>query len=161
MVAIGERDAVAEVFGFRFSGFFAWWMWRTVYLGKLPGVLRKLRVMVDWSFELVFPRDLSVVLPPPDDVLRAIHLVKDESLFDRGGGCRAFFYVRNGAIRLSAPGEEPVVLPAGTIIDQAFLDERGRWRWTAVAAESTGLTAIRGRALQLLQTELQLTARVR
>lgn len=160
MAAIGERDAVAEVFGFRFSGFFAWWMWRTVYLGKLPGVLRKLRVMVDWTFELVFPRDLSIVIPPADDVLRAIHLVKDELLFTQGTECRAFFYVRTGAITLTTRGGEPRRLPKGTIIDQAFLDEHGCWTGTAVAAESTGLTAIRGRALKLLQTELQLTARV-
>jgi NADH dehydrogenase len=159
MAAIGERDAVAEVFGFRFSGFFAWWMWRTVYLAKLPGVLRKLRVMTDWTFELVFPRDLSIVLPPAEDVLRAIHLTKDELLFAHGTECRAFFHVRSGSVRLTVPGAEPRLLPRGTVIDQAFLDEKGCWRGTAVAAESTGLTAIRGRALKLLQTELRLSAR--
>ncbi|MDF3058810.1 MAG: copper transporter [Rariglobus sp.] len=159
MAAIGEHDAVAEVFGFRFSGFLAWWMWRTVYLAKLPGVLRRLRVMIDWTFELVFPRDLSVVLPPPEDVLRAIHLVKDELLFDRGAQCRAFFYLRSGSVLLTAPDGGTRVLPKGSVLDQALLDAEGRWRWTAVAAESADLTAIRGRALKLLQTELQLTHR--
>jgi NADH dehydrogenase FAD-containing subunit len=32
----GRRIGVARIFGFNFSGFFAWWMWRTVYLSKLP-----------------------------------------------------------------------------------------------------------------------------
>ncbi len=159
MAAIGEHDAVAEVFGFRFSGFFAWWMWRTVYLAKLPGVLRRLRVMIDWTFELIFPRDLSIVLPPPEDVLRAIHLVKDELLFERGAHCRAFFYLRSGSVRLNAPDGETRLLPKGSVLDQALLDDTGRWRWTAVAEESADLTAIRGRALKLLQTELKLTAR--
>ena len=27
---------VAEILGFRFAGFFAWWLWRTIYLMKLP-----------------------------------------------------------------------------------------------------------------------------
>ena len=158
MAAIGEREAVAEVFGFRFSGFFAWWMWRTVYLGKLPGVLRKLRVMTDWTFELIFPRDLSIVLPPAEDLLREIHLIKGELLFAQGASCRAFFYVRSGAITLTVPGEEPRLLPKGTLIDQAYLDENNAWCWTATAAESAGLTAIRGRALKLLRDELKLTA---
>jgi NADH:ubiquinone reductase (H+-translocating) len=159
MAAIGERDAVAEVFGFRFSGFFAWWMWRTVYLAKLPGVLRKLRVVTDWTFELIFPRDLSIVLPPAEDVLRAIHLTEGELLFAEGAPCRAFFYVRSGAITLTVPGAEPRVLKKGTVIDQAFLDGKQCWIGRAVAAESAGLTAIRGRALKLLQTELRLTVR--
>lgn len=158
MAAIGEREAVAEVFGFRFSGFFAWWMWRTVYLGKLPGVLRKLRVMTDWTFELIFPRDLSIVLPPAEDLLREIHLIKGELLFAQGAACRAFFYVRSGAITLTAPGQEPRSLPKGTLIDQAYLDENNAWRWTASATESAGLTAIRGRALKLLRDELKLIA---
>ncbi|MET0263444.1 MAG: FAD-dependent oxidoreductase [Rariglobus sp.] len=159
MAAIGEHEAVAEVFGFHFSGFFAWWMWRTVYLAKLPGVMRRLRVMVDWTFEVVFPRDLSLVLPPPEDLLRAIHLVKDELLFDRGAECRAFFYVRSGSLVLTAPGESPRVLTKGAILDQGMIDASGHWNWQAVATESTDLTAIRGRALKLLQTELQLSAR--
>lgn len=159
MAAIGEHAAVAEVFGFRFSGFFAWWVWRTVYLAKLPGGLRRLRVMIDWTFELIFPRDLSLVLPPPEDVLRAIHLVKDELLFERGAQCRAFFYLRKGALRLTAPGEEPRVLSKGAILDQTLLDGNGCWRWEATATESSDLTAIRGRALKLLRTELQLSAR--
>lgn len=154
MAAIGEREAVAEVFGFRFSGFFAWWMWRTVYLGKLPGVLRKLRVMTDWTFELIFPRDLSIVLPPAEDLLREIHLIKGELLFAQGASCRAFFYVRSGAITLTAPGQEPRFLTKGTLIDQSFLDENNAWRWTASATESAGLTAIRGRALKLIRNEL-------
>ena len=63
LATIGRREAVAEVLGLRFSGFIAWFLWRTIYLAKLPGVMRKLRVMIDWTFELVFPRDLSLVLP--------------------------------------------------------------------------------------------------
>ena len=159
MAAIGEHDAVAEVFGFRFSGFFAWWMWRTVYLAKLPGVLRRLRVMIDWTFELIFPRDLSVVLPPPEDVLRAIHLVKDELLFEHGATCRAFFYLRSGSVLLSSPDGATRILSKGAVLDQGLLDDAGRWRWTARAAESADLTAIRGRALKLLRTELQLSPR--
>lgn len=159
LATVGARAAVAEVFGFRFSGFVAWWLWRTVYLAKLPGVLRKLRVMIDWTFELFFPRDLSLVLPPPEDQLRGIHLAHGEKLFNQGDKCRAFFYVRKGSVTLSQAGEPDRVLPAGSVIDRALLDDGGRWNCGASAAESADLVAIRGRALQLLQNELQLVPR--
>ena len=58
LASLGRRTAVAEVLGLRFSGFFAWWLWRTIYLLKLPGAERKVRVMIDWTLDLVFPRDI-------------------------------------------------------------------------------------------------------
>jgi NADH dehydrogenase len=42
----------------RFSGLLAWLMWRGIYLSKLPGLERKVRVLVDWVIELFFPRDI-------------------------------------------------------------------------------------------------------
>jgi len=42
----------------RFSGLLAWLMWRGIYLAKLPGMERKVRVLVDWVIELFFPRDI-------------------------------------------------------------------------------------------------------
>jgi len=42
----------------RFSGLLAWFIWRGIYLSKLPGLERKVRVMLDWVIELFFPRDI-------------------------------------------------------------------------------------------------------
>ncbi|MBL8900710.1 MAG: NAD(P)/FAD-dependent oxidoreductase, partial [Planctomycetes bacterium] len=36
LASLGHRTGVAQIFGLRFSGFFAWWLWRTIYLSKLP-----------------------------------------------------------------------------------------------------------------------------
>ena len=33
-------------------------MWRGVYLGKLPGIEKKVRVLIDWIVDLAFPRDI-------------------------------------------------------------------------------------------------------
>jgi NADH:ubiquinone reductase (H+-translocating) len=57
LAAIGRRTGVARVFGVNFSGFFAWWLWRTIYLGKLPRLEKKLRVALDWTLDLVFSKD--------------------------------------------------------------------------------------------------------
>jgi NADH dehydrogenase len=63
LAGLGRRSAVAEIFGFKFSGFVAWWLWRTIYLMKLPGFERKLRVAIDWTLDLFFPRDIVYLRP--------------------------------------------------------------------------------------------------
>lgn len=57
LVALGCRTGVAKVMGVKISGFTAWWLWRTVYLLKMPGWARKLRVALDWTMDLLFKRD--------------------------------------------------------------------------------------------------------
>lgn len=58
LAAIGRRTGVAQIMGINFSGFIAWWLWRTIYLMKLPRLEKKLRVALDWSLDLVFSKDL-------------------------------------------------------------------------------------------------------
>jgi NADH dehydrogenase len=53
---------VAEIFGRQFSGYLAWLLWRTIYLSKLPGLQKKIRVALDWTLDLIFSKDL-VQLP--------------------------------------------------------------------------------------------------
>ncbi len=62
LASIGRRAGVANILGVNFSGFVAWWLWRTIYLSKLPRAEKKLRVMLDWTLDLVFSKDL-VQLP--------------------------------------------------------------------------------------------------
>jgi NADH dehydrogenase len=57
LAALGCRTGVAVIFGVKLSGFPAWWMWRTVYLLKMPGLARKLRIALDWTLDLFFRRD--------------------------------------------------------------------------------------------------------
>ncbi len=57
LAAIGRRTGVARVFGWNFSGFVAWWLWRTIYLLKLPRLDRKIRVAIDWTLDLMFAKD--------------------------------------------------------------------------------------------------------
>lgn len=60
MASLGARKAVAQLPGDRvLTGFPAWFLWRSYYLSRLPGLDRKLRVAFDWTLELLFPRDIS------------------------------------------------------------------------------------------------------
>ncbi len=58
LAAIGRRTGVARIMGVNFSGFVAWWLWRTIYLGKLPRLEKKVRVALAWLLDLVFTKDL-------------------------------------------------------------------------------------------------------
>jgi NADH:ubiquinone reductase (H+-translocating) len=65
LCVVGHQTACAELTvpfarskSMRFSGLLAWMMWRGIYLGKLPGMERKIRVLVDWTVELFFPKDI-------------------------------------------------------------------------------------------------------
>ena len=62
LASIGHHTGVASMFGFKFSGFIAWWMWRSVYLMKLPRVVKKLRVLIAWTLDLLFGRDIEQMI---------------------------------------------------------------------------------------------------
>jgi NADH dehydrogenase len=58
LAAIGRRTGVANIFGLNFSGFIAWFLWRTIYLSKLPRLEKKVRVALNWTLDLLFSKDL-------------------------------------------------------------------------------------------------------
>ena len=55
----GHRGVVGFPNGFVLTGFPAWWLWRTYYLARIPGLYRKVRVALDWLLALIFPRDIA------------------------------------------------------------------------------------------------------
>jgi NADH dehydrogenase len=158
LATIGHHAAVAEIYGLHFRGFLAWWMWRTIYLAKLPTIRRRLRVTIDWTFELIFARDISVLLPRPDEVMRSIHLEAGEVLVSAGDPCRSYFYVRSGALTVDRghPPEQTIV--QGGIIDDALVENQA-WQATLCASKPTDLVVFRGAAFRLLEHDLKLVAR--
>jgi NADH dehydrogenase len=61
LVSLGERDAVVEVLGLRFSGYFAWLFWNALHLYKLVGFRKQLQVALDWGMAQFFPRDSTIM----------------------------------------------------------------------------------------------------
>ncbi len=58
LASIGHYSAVAEIFGMRLSGLFAWILWRGIYIGMLPGFSTRLRVALNWLFDYFLPRSI-------------------------------------------------------------------------------------------------------
>ena len=59
MAIIGKRTAIASIYGINIHGFLAWCIWRTVYLKKIPKLNKRLRILLDWTADLFFDRDIS------------------------------------------------------------------------------------------------------
>jgi NADH dehydrogenase len=58
LAPIGKRTGVATILGVNFSGFIAWWLWRTIYLLKLPRFEKKVLVALDWTLDVLFSKDM-------------------------------------------------------------------------------------------------------
>ena len=65
LVALGHRTGAAEIMGQRFSGLLAGLLWRGLYLSKLPGLEKKIRVSLDWLLDLFFSRDIVLTADNP------------------------------------------------------------------------------------------------
>jgi len=59
MAPLSRRTAVADLKGWKLTGFPAWLLWKTVYMLKLPTLATRVRVVLDWTVELFFERDVS------------------------------------------------------------------------------------------------------
>jgi NADH dehydrogenase len=94
LATIGRRTGVAMVFGIKFSGFIAWVLWRGIYLMKLPRLPKKLRVLVAWTLDLFFSRDIEQMI-----TLRDV-----EALSDLAG-------------RIRARAKQPMAVPPASALD--------------------------------------------
>ncbi|MGH9197729.1 MAG: NAD(P)/FAD-dependent oxidoreductase, partial [Acidimicrobiia bacterium] len=59
LVSLGHRNAVGQVLGVPVSGLIGWFLWRSYYLMQLPTLLRKARVAIDWTLDVMFPPDVA------------------------------------------------------------------------------------------------------
>jgi NADH dehydrogenase len=59
LFSLGEWLAGAEIYGFRFFGHAAWFVWRGIYLTKIIGWRNKLRVLADWVFGMFRARSID------------------------------------------------------------------------------------------------------
>ncbi len=82
LASIGRRTGVARILGINFSGFVAWWLWRTIYLLKLPRFEKKLRVALDWTMDLFFSKDFVQYLHERSPVFTdaPAHRLSDQSV---------------------------------------------------------------------------------
>ena len=155
LATLGHHNAVAAVGRFRITGFLAWWLWRTIYLSKLPRLDRKLRVVLEWTLNLFFPRDLNALALQPSSSHAAIHLEAGETLFRQGDPSAAFYVVDSGSIRLTRCDEHGCeeasdLLGPGEHFGEGSLLRRSTRATTAVAVQPTKVLSVPAREFGVL-----------
>jgi len=100
LCSIGGYSAVAEMFGMRFSGFLAWFLWRGVYLFKLPTWSRRIKVALDWAWDLVFPRDLSFLNTDEAQLMTHAYFRPGDFIHHQGDAARVFSVIEEGEVEI-------------------------------------------------------------
>ena len=121
LASLGRRSAVAEVMGVKLSGFLAWLLWRGIYLGKFPGWDRKIRILVDWTMDLLLPRDVTQlrIFNPPQ--VRREHFEAGEAVFlEQDLGDRVYF-VASGEAEIVIDGRVVNAVSAGGVFGEIAL----------------------------------------
>ena len=73
LVSLGRYRGVARLPGrIRVRGFPAWWLHRTYHLAKMPTFNRRVRIALDWTVAMLFPRDVVALgsLQRPHEAFR-------------------------------------------------------------------------------------------
>jgi NADH:ubiquinone reductase (H+-translocating) len=133
LASLGQRRGVADVMGFRFSGFAAWSLWRGFYLMTLPGMAQRLRVSLDWMLDLFFPRDIAQIQTGSARRLHIQHFEPGETIIREGEIGRELFIMKKGEVEVFHPadGDKPertvAVLKRGDVFgERALIDDTPR-----------------------------------
>ena len=109
LASIGRGNGVAEVFGFKFSGFIAWMLWRGVYLLKIPSLSSKLGVALDWLTSAFFPPSMAQINLPGLALPQRAHYAKDDLVFESSSAPDKAIFIESGCARLHLGDSDHVV----------------------------------------------------
>jgi NADH dehydrogenase len=124
---VGHHCGIAQIGSWKISGLGAWLLWRTVYLGKLPGIRCRVRVAVDWLLDVLFPRDITKIEVRRTDVLQRAHYSKGDVIIRQGDSADCFYLIESGKVEVmrETPGKQPecvrVCSPGDTFGEVAIL----------------------------------------
>src|ERR1700760_1615254 len=94
--SLGHGAAVAEICGVKVSGLLAWFLWRGVYLMKMPGLNRKTRIAIDWLLHLLFPPELAQTRAAFESGIRNQHFEPGDIIFQQGDLGDSVYVVEEG-----------------------------------------------------------------
>jgi NADH dehydrogenase len=129
--SLGHGAAVAQIFGVRISGLLAWLLWRYIYLTKMPGLNRKVRIATDWLLHLLFPPELAQTKIAFESGIRNQHFEPGDIVFEQGDLGDSVYVIDEGEcdVLCKRKGEQELLatLRGGEYFgEMALLSDRSR-----------------------------------
>ena len=157
--SLGHHSAVAEVFGLKISGFPAWVLWRTIYLMKMPGLDRKLRVGLDWLTGAIFKTDLVQLRVQTSSNITNEHYEAGQIVFEQGDAPDRLFIIQKGEVEVLRDGQRVATIGASESFGEMGLLTNSPRNATIRTTQPTDLVAItKGDVSQLLNNFPELRA---
>lgn len=119
--SLGRRSAVAEIFGLRLKGLFAWLLWRGVYVTKFPGLSGQIRLLSDWVLDAVLPRDINQLRLFHEEPVHREHFEPGERVFGMGDVGDKVYFIASGTAVVGRAGETLATLQPGQFFGEAAL----------------------------------------
>jgi NADH dehydrogenase len=108
MGSLGHSKAFGQLLKVKIRGIPAWFVRRTYYLLQMPGWGRRLRIMIDWTFALVFRPDIVKISLDSEAALLLREAAADEAP-EPGAGSSAGHAAPPANASHQQPGVQPMV----------------------------------------------------
>jgi NADH dehydrogenase len=146
LVSLGRRKAVAEIQGLKFFGLLAWLMWRGFYLSRLPGVDRKVRVLLDWLLDMPFRRDIAQLNVGRTQRMTIAHYETGHDIVRQGEPSDLFYVILSGHVQVlrQSDGQEREIdrMGPGESFGELGLLSSGRRGTTVRAVEAVDVLTL-------------------
>jgi len=142
LASLGAHRGVAEVFGMQLTGFPAWVLWRSYYLALLPGMGTRIKVMVNWTLDMLGARSVVQLRALPRAPMRYAHFRAGDIVYEAGHRSDGSHSEISGAVEMErtdpATGERHVrrIGPGGHFGERLILGATRR-KTTVRAVEDT------------------------
>ena len=154
MGSLGHQSAVAEVFGIPISGFLAWFLWRTIYLMKVPGWGRRIKIAASWTLDLFLPAELVQLKLGGSVGVTQEHFEPGQEVFHQGDIGDRVYIVLSGKADVLRDERKIASLARGDYFGEMALLQQATRNATVRCVEPMDVLALPKREFSVLSANL-------
>ena len=154
MGSLGHQSAVAELFGIPISGFVAWFLWRTIYLMKIPGWGRRIKVAASWTLDLFLPPELVQMKLGNSVGVTQEHFEPGQEVFHQGDVGDRIYIILNGKVEVVRDELRVATLGRGDFFGETALLRQAQRNATVRCLEPMDVLALPKREFSVLSANL-------
>jgi NADH dehydrogenase len=154
MGSLGHQCAVAEIQGVPVSGFVAWFLWRTIYLMKIPGWGRRIKVAASWTLDLFLPPELVQLKLGGSAGFRQEHFEPGQEVFHQGDLGDCVYVILGGKVEVVRDERRLATLERGDFFGETALLQKTQRNATVRCLEPMDVLALPKREFAMLSSSL-------